>query len=91
MYGYKSRKGLAWQRKERFKSQYSNMTVDTDFENFGTLKKEVKRIEIMSRMENRAQTNVNRNSNIRPATESNRRSEKPKPTDFKRVEKEFLK
>ena len=44
MYAYKSRKGLAMQKRQRFKSQNSNMTVDTDLDSFGTLKKEVKRI-----------------------------------------------
>ena len=50
MFPYKSKKAIAWQRRERFKSQNSNMTVDTNLDTFGTLRKEVKRIEIMTRM-----------------------------------------
>ena len=85
MYGYRSRKGLAWQRKERFKSHNSNMTFDTDVDNFGTLKKEVKRIEIMTRMEKRAQSSITREACMRPMTEAKGRSEKPRPADFQRV------
>lgn len=68
MFAYKSRQGLAMKRKQRFKSQNSNMTVDTDLDNFCTLKKEVKRIEILTRMENRANTSLNAGSYARPST-----------------------
>ena len=90
MYAYKSKRGLANQKKQKFKSQNTNMTVDTDLDSFGTLKKEVKRIEILTRMENRAKTSLNSSNNLRPSTQMYRRSSKPISTDFRKIEQEYL-
>lgn len=93
MYAYKSRKGLAMQKRQRFKSQNSNMTVDTDLDSFGTLKKEVKRIQILTRMEGRTKTSLNTSSNGRPSTQLYRRSMKPGTAginDYRKIEQEYL-
>ena len=39
MYAYKSRKDMNLQKRQKFKSQHSHATVDTNLGSFDTLKK----------------------------------------------------
>ena len=58
MNAYKRRGGYLWAKKGRGRSEMERATVETDLDTFGSLKQEVKRIEIMTRMENRTKTSI---------------------------------
>jgi hypothetical protein len=86
MYAHKRNGVLPWARKERFKSQKSSVTTDTNWESFGALRKEVKKIGIMTRMEDRAKTRLAINSQPRSSSSMHQRTPKTRPSNLKAVE-----
>lgn len=91
MLSNKRKGGYSFVRKEKFKSQKANLVLDSDSDKFDSLKKEVKRIEIMTRIENRQKTSLSAyQTKVRPNTSMNQAS-KPIPPDFRRVGKEYMK